>query len=121
MAFHVEICIRSGSGICFFRNNLNLCHSLWHNYRGHIKDYDFQGKDINIAITYTGATQKNGWSVDAREANINSNYHLRLGKADHNFEATLPVPQSDLVVEIIKIYIHRTFIARENNYNPVFL
>ena len=47
-------------------------------------------KDIDIAIIYANATHKNGWSRDTLEANINRNYHLRLGKADHNFEVVLP-------------------------------
>lgn len=72
-------------------------------------------KDINIAITYAGATHKNGWSRDTLEANINSNYHLRLGKADHNFEETLPKPQSNLVVESIKDPYHFDFLGLEDD------
>lgn len=36
------------------------------------------------------------------EANIKDNYHLRLRKADHNFDVTLPKAQSDLAIETIK-------------------
>jgi predicted nuclease of restriction endonuclease-like (RecB) superfamily len=53
-------------------------------------------KDIEVAVLYAKAARKNNWSRDALEVNIKGNYHLRLGKAAHNFELTLPKPQSDL-------------------------
>lgn len=59
-------------------------------------------KDLKIINLYARAVVRYGWSRDALEANIKSNYHLRLGKADHNFESTLPKPQSDLAIETIK-------------------
>ncbi|GAA3922864.1 DUF1016 family protein [Chitinophaga oryziterrae] len=72
-------------------------------------------KDIDIAIIYANSTHKNGWSRDTLEANINGNYHLRLGKADHNFAATLPKPQSDLAVENIKDPYHFDFLGLEDD------
>lgn len=72
-------------------------------------------KDIDVAIIYASTTHKNGWSRDTLEANINRNYHLRLGKADHNFEVTLPKPQSDLAVENIKDPYHFDFLGLEDN------
>jgi predicted nuclease of restriction endonuclease-like (RecB) superfamily len=68
-------------------------------------------KDIEIAILYADATLKNNWSRDTLEANIKSDYHLRLGKADHNFEHTLPKPQSDLAIETIKDPYHFDFLG----------
>jgi predicted nuclease of restriction endonuclease-like (RecB) superfamily len=72
-------------------------------------------KDIEIAITYANATHKNSWSRDTLEANIKGNYHLRLGKADHNFELTLPKPQSDLASESIKDPYHFDFLGLEDD------
>ncbi|GGB23121.1 PDDEXK nuclease domain-containing protein [Puia dinghuensis] len=72
-------------------------------------------KDIELAILYAKATYKNGWSRDALEANIKSSYHLRLGKADHNFELTLPKPQSDLAAESIKDPYHFDFLGLEED------
>lgn len=61
-------------------------------------------KDLETIILYANATHKNNWSRDTLEANIKNNYHLRTGHTtiDHNFEHTLPQPQSDLAIETIK-------------------
>jgi predicted nuclease of restriction endonuclease-like (RecB) superfamily len=72
-------------------------------------------KDIDIAIIYANATHKNGWSRDTLETNINRNYHLRLGKSDHNFEVALPKPQSDLALENIKDPYHFDFLGLEDD------
>jgi len=72
-------------------------------------------KDIDIAIIYAKATTKNGWSRDTLEVNIKNSYHIRLGKADHNFETTLPKPQSDLAVESIKDPYHFDFLGLEDD------
>lgn len=72
-------------------------------------------KDIEIAILYAHATHKNHWSRDTLEVNIKKNYHLRLGKSDHNFEVTLPKPQSDLAAESIKAPYHFDFLGLEED------
>ena len=72
-------------------------------------------KDIEVAVLYAKATRKNNWSRDALEVNIKGNYHLRLGKADHNFELTLPKPQSDLAAESIKDPYHFDFLGLEED------
>lgn len=72
-------------------------------------------KDLKIAIQYAKATQRNGWSRDQLEINIKGNYHLRQGKADHNFAFTLPKPQSDLAAESIKDPYHFDFLGLEEN------
>nr|WP_222838159.1 PDDEXK nuclease domain-containing protein [Chitinophaga pinensis] len=72
-------------------------------------------KDIDIAIVYANATHKNGWSRDTLETNISRNYHLRLGKSDHNFEVALPKPQSDLALENIKDPYHFDFLGLEDD------
>lgn len=59
-------------------------------------------KELDIILLYAKSVGRHNWSIDSLEANIKNNYHLRIGKADHNFEATLPKPQSDLAIETIK-------------------
>lgn len=68
-------------------------------------------KEVEIALLYATAAHKNNWSRNTLEANINSRYHLRLGKAAHNFEYTLPKPQSDLAIESIKDPYHFDFLG----------
>jgi predicted nuclease of restriction endonuclease-like (RecB) superfamily len=62
-------------------------------------------------LLYANATHKNNWSRDTLEANIKSGYHLRVGNADHNFQLTLPKPQSDLAAETIKDPYHFDFLG----------
>jgi predicted nuclease of restriction endonuclease-like (RecB) superfamily len=59
-------------------------------------------KDLKIIDLYARSVIRYGWSRSTLEANIKDNYHLRIGAADHNFDTTLPKPQSDLAIETIK-------------------
>ncbi len=68
-------------------------------------------KNLETMLLYAKAVTKNNWSKDTLEANINSGYHLRLGKANHNFEHTLPKPLSDLAIETIKDPYHFDFLG----------
>ena len=70
-------------------------------------------KDIDIVIIYAKATHKYGWSRDTLDINIKNEFHARLGSADHNFELTLPRPQSDLAKETIKDPYHFDFLGLE--------
>ncbi|HVI46357.1 MAG TPA: PDDEXK nuclease domain-containing protein [Chitinophaga sp.] len=72
-------------------------------------------KDLETVVLYAKATHKNGWSRNQLEINIKHNYHLRQGKADHNFDSTLPKPQSDLAAETIKDPYHFDFLGLEEN------
>lgn len=72
-------------------------------------------KDIDILIQYAYAAHKNNWSRDTLEAKIKSAFHLRAGKADHNFELTLPKPQSDLAIETIKDPYHFDFLGLQED------
>ncbi|SHM45890.1 Predicted nuclease of restriction endonuclease-like (RecB) superfamily, DUF1016 family [Chitinophaga jiangningensis] len=72
-------------------------------------------KDFETVLLYARAVHKNGWSRNQLEINIKHNYHLRQGKADHNFESTLPRPQSDLAAETIKDPYHFDFLGLEEN------
>lgn len=70
-------------------------------------------KEMEAVMVYANAVHKHGWSRDTLEVNIKNNFYLRLGSADHNFEATLPRPQSDLARETIKDPYHFDFLALE--------
>ena len=59
-------------------------------------------KNLKTITLYAKAIVRHNWSRDALEANIKDKFHLRIGNADHNFESTLPKPQSDLAIETIK-------------------
>lgn len=72
-------------------------------------------KDIEILIQYAIATHRNNWSRDTLEANVKGGFHLRVGKSDHNFELTLPKPQSDLAIETIKDPYHFDFLGLQDD------
>lgn len=72
-------------------------------------------KDMEILMQYAIATHKNNWSRDTLEAKIKGGFHLRVGKADHNFELTLPKPQSDLAIETIKDPYHFDFLGLQDD------
>jgi len=71
-------------------------------------------KDVELAIRYAGACYENSWSRDTLEANINSNFHLRVGNGQTNFSATLPALQSDLANQTIKNPYYFDFIEVED-------
>lgn len=70
-------------------------------------------KEMETVMIYANAVHKHGWSRDTLEVNISNNFHLRIGSADHNFEVTLPRPQSDLARETIKDPYHFDFLTLE--------
>jgi len=57
---------------------------------------------INEAHFYFQQTIQNNWSRNVLEIQISSRLINRLGKAQNNFELTLPKPQSDLAKETLK-------------------
>ena len=68
-------------------------------------------KEVETALLYADIALKNNWSRDTLEVNIKNRYHLRLGSSGHNFEHTLPKPQSDLAIETIKDPYHFDFLG----------
>ncbi|MFI5123968.1 MAG: YhcG family protein [Chitinophagales bacterium] len=68
-------------------------------------------KKLEVINLYANAALKNNWSRDTLDANIKSGFHLRAGKAEHNFRHTLPSPQSDLAIETIKDPYHFDFLG----------
>ena len=51
---------------------------------------------------YIQACIENGWSRPILEAQIETGLHERQGKAVHNFDRTLPAPQSELAAQMLK-------------------
>ena len=59
-------------------------------------------KDRPTREWYIKKTIENGWSRSVLETQIETAAHLRLGAAQHNFERTLPAPQSELARDVMK-------------------
>jgi predicted nuclease of restriction endonuclease-like (RecB) superfamily len=59
-------------------------------------------KDFQEAVFYIQATQENNWSRNILGIQIETNLYKRQGAALHNFERTLPKPQSDLAKATLK-------------------
>ncbi len=53
-------------------------------------------------LWYADKTVKNGWSRNVLVVQIDSCSHLRHGKAQNNFPATLPPPESDMAAQVFK-------------------
>ena len=66
---------------------------------------------------YAKKTIENGWSRSVLELQIESGVHMRLGAAQHNFERTLPVAQSDLARDIMKDPYAFDFLCLTNPTN----
>jgi predicted nuclease of restriction endonuclease-like (RecB) superfamily len=59
-------------------------------------------KDSGIREWYIQKTIEHGWSRNVLSIQIESGLHRRQGKAQTNFERTLPDPQSDLARQTLK-------------------
>ncbi|PLK50933.1 DUF1016 domain-containing protein [Uliginosibacterium sp. TH139] len=53
-------------------------------------------------LWYAARTLEHGWSRDVLNLQIRSLAHQRQGKAQHNFAATLPPPESDMAAQVFK-------------------
>ena len=62
------------------------------------------GKLDNSAswLWYAARTLEHGWSRDILALQIDAQAHRRHGKAQTNFPATLPPPDSDMAVQVFK-------------------
>jgi predicted nuclease of restriction endonuclease-like (RecB) superfamily len=58
--------------------------------------------DFNEALFYVRKTIENNWSRAVLTHQIESGLYQRDGKAVTNFEATLPAPQTDLAIQMLK-------------------
>ena len=59
-------------------------------------------KDSTEAVFYLAEAIRNNWSRNILIHQIESGLYQRKGKVLHNFEATLPAPQSDLARQMLK-------------------
>jgi predicted nuclease of restriction endonuclease-like (RecB) superfamily len=61
-----------------------------------------QVKDRQTREWYIKKTIENGWSRSVLEYQIETQLHARLGMAQNNFARTLPDPQSELALDVVK-------------------
>lgn len=78
-------------------------------------------KSVHEAVFYLQQTIQNNWSRNMLEIQISSGLKNRLGKAQNNFELTLPKPQSDLATETLKDPYKFDFLTLESNVQELEL
>ncbi|MCC9600378.1 PDDEXK nuclease domain-containing protein [Stieleria sp. JC731] len=69
------------------------------------------------ALFYVQKTIENNWSRAVLTHQIESGLHLREGQAIHNFEATLPKPESDLAKQLLRDPYNFDFLALTERHN----
>ena len=69
---------------------------------GHVLQILQRVKDPAVRDFYIQQTISHGWSRSILEIQIAQQLHLRIGKAQNNFSATLPPSDSDLAVQVFK-------------------
>lgn len=74
-------------------------------------------RDPADALFYVRKTIENNWSRAVLTHHIESGLHLREGKAVHNFEATLPKPESDLAQQILRDPYNFDFLTLTARHN----
>lgn len=73
----------------------------WGHHRIIIDKY-YKTRDYNTAIFYLKKTIEDGWSRNVLKSFIDTNLHLRQGKALTSFSRLLPANESELAQEITK-------------------
>lgn len=76
---------------------------------------------VKEAIFYIQQTIQNNWSRSVLEIQLQIKLYNRLGKAQNNFELTLPKPQSDLARETLKDPYKFDFLTLESNIQELEL
>ena len=76
-----------------------------------------KSKSQEEALFYVQKTIQNNWSRSVLIHQIEGKLFLREGKAISNFKATLPTPQSDLAIQIIKDPYNFDFLTFTDDYN----
>lgn len=71
---------------------------------------------LEAAIFFLKKTIENGWSRSTLLDYIKSDLYARQGKAPNNFTQILPLPQSDLVGEMLKDPYNFDFISLHGKY-----
>lgn len=69
---------------------------------GHHREIITKCKDVQEALFYTQETINNNWSRADLLREIKGNLYLRKGSAQHNFAATLPQPEAELLRATLK-------------------
>jgi predicted nuclease of restriction endonuclease-like (RecB) superfamily len=76
---------------------------------------------VEEAKFYIQQTIQNNWSRNVLEIQLETKLINRLGKAQNNFELTLPKPQSDLAKETLKDPYKFDFLSLENDLQELEL
>lgn len=74
-------------------------------------------KDATEALYYVNQTIAHNWSRNVLTHQIESGLYQREGKANTNFAATLPAPQSDLAQQLLKDPYTFDFLTLAKDYN----
>jgi len=77
--------------------------------------------NVKEALFYIQQTIQNNWSRNILELQIASKLIDRQGKAQNNFELTLPKPQSDLAIETLKDPFKFDFLTLESSVQELEL
>ncbi len=94
-----------------------LCQIPW----GHHIAITNKCQNYDEASFYIQQTILNNWSRNILELQIASKLIDRIGKAQNNFELTLPKFQSDLAIETLKDPFKFDFLTLENNVQELEL
>ncbi len=73
--------------------------------------------DPKDALFYVQGTIENNWSRAVLTHHIESNLHLREGRAINNFAATLPEPESDLAKQLLRDPYNFDFLTLTQRHN----
>ena len=73
--------------------------------------------DPKDALFYVQKTIQNNWSRAVLTHHIESNLHLREGKAINNFATTLPEPESDLAKQLLRDPYNFDFLTLTQRHN----
>ena len=73
-------------------------------------------KNRTQRLWYAQKTLENNWSRNILILQIKTNLYEREGKALTNFKSTLPTPQSDLALQMIKDPYHLEFLNIEGDF-----
>jgi len=78
---------------------------------GHNREIITKCRDVSEALFYVQQTIQNNWSRAVLLLQMESKLYQRQGKAIHNFQDTLPVPQADLARETLKSPYNFDFLS----------
>ncbi len=73
-------------------------------------------KDLETRKIYAENTIRHGWSRNVLAAQIETNFHKRIGNSSTNFKVALPEYDSDLATNTLKDPYIFDFITLEKNY-----